>query len=131
MAKLSVSRLFEAAPVLESFAKAKIEGMEGFVSYLSDFSENTIRALRGRLTMPDNFLYEEKIVSVKSGIAESIMLRETIPARVVLIGKSTPFTSPVQSFQWQMNIEGGLDIVVTFTNPPASGNLSVLLSIQY
>ena len=46
MAKLSVSRLFEAAPVLESFAKAKIEGMEGFVSYLSDFSENTIRALR-------------------------------------------------------------------------------------
>jgi hypothetical protein len=131
--KMTVSRLFEAGAVLEAFQKAKIEGIEGFVTFLSDFSENVIRGMRGQLTFRDNMLYAERSVSLQSGVSQRIQLDQSkgLPPRLVWIGKLTPFSAILTGFQWTVNLDGTLEVVCTFSPAPASGRVDVTLCIFF
>jgi len=131
--KLTVSRLFEAGAVLEAFGRAKVEGIEPFVTFLSDFSENVIRGMRGQLTFKDNHLYEEKTVQLVSGVPQEIQLNNarSMPARLVWVGKTTPYTAFITGFQWQMTINGTLEVTAVFSPVPTSGKVEVLLTVFY
>lgn len=131
--KMTVSRLFEAGAVLEAFQKAKIEGIEGFVTFLSDFSENVIRGMRGQLTFRDNMLYAEKSVSLRSGVSQRIQLEQAkgLPPRLVWIGKATPFSAILTGFQWTISLDGSLEVYCTFSPAPSSGAVDVTLCIFF
>jgi hypothetical protein len=133
--KLTVSRLFEAGAVLEAFQKAKIEGIEGFVTFLSDFSENVIRGLRGQLTFRDNMLYAEKVISLKTGVAQRLAVPQSsnLPPRLVFLGKVTPYSAVVTGFQWTNTLDGQLEVVCTFSPVPTanSGQVEVTLCIFF
>lgn len=130
--KMTVSRLFEAGAVLEAFQKAKIEGIEGFITFLSDFSENVIRGMRGQLTFRDNMLYAERSVSLKSGVSQKIALDQSkLPPRLVWIGKATPFSAILTGFQWTVTLDGSLEVVATFSPAPASGSIDATLCIFF
>lgn len=131
--KMTVSRLFEAGAVLEAFQKAKIEGIEGFVTFLSDFSENVIRGMRGQLTFRDNMLYVEKSVSLRSGVSQRIQLDQAkgLPPRLVWIGKATPFSAILTGFQWTVTLDGSLEVIATFSPAPSSGAIDVTLCIFF
>lgn len=135
MAKLSISRIFEASAVIESFKQAKVEGVEGFIEYLSDLSDNVIRALRGQLTITDNMFAEERQLNFKTGVQQSLGLQKSANGKFnpkyVRVGKVIPFTAQVISLQWQMNMEGTMDIIVNFTGLPAAEEATVFLVIDY
>lgn len=130
--KMTVSRMFEAGRVLEAFKQAKIEGIEGFVTFLSDFSENVIRGMRGQLTFKDNHSYEERTVELESGVPLSIRLNKTQQAALVFIGKTVPYGFFPTSWGWSMNLDGTLSVTVNF--PPVTvgnGKLTATLAIFY
>lgn len=129
--KMTVSRLFEAGAVLDAFQKAKVEGIEGFVTFLSDFSENVIRGMRGQLTFLDNFFYEERTVDLLPGISQALRLSKARQARLVLVGKSTPFANPITSWNWQMRLDGQLEVAANFMPPADTGKISVTFCIFY
>lgn len=131
--KLTISRLFEAGAVLEAFSRAKVEGIEPFITYLSDFSENVIRGLRGQLTFDDNLLFQEKVIQLESGVSQRLALNQKngLPARRVWLSKVTPFASFVTGFQWQMTLDGELEVIATFSPAPASGKVEVTLAIFF
>lgn len=131
--KMTVSRLFEAGAVLQAFSRAKVEGMESFVTFVSDFSENVIRGLRGQLTFRDNHLYQEKTLTLESGVSQLIGLQQQsgLQPRMVWIAKATPFTAYITGFQWQMNLTGELEVKATFSPAPASGRIEVMLAIFF
>lgn len=131
MAKLTVSRLFEAGRVLKAFQDAKIDNVESFITFLSDFSENVIRALRGQLTFKDNFLFEERTVQLSSGVAQSMGLSKSQQPVSVQVQKVTPFSAIPTGFQWQMTLDGQLQVLMTFSPAPASGKVDVSLAIHY
>jgi hypothetical protein len=135
MAKLNLSRAFEAGRVIEAFAKAKIEGIEDFPTYLADLSENVIRALRGQLTLRDNFLSEERDVTLSTGIAQSLQLQLNqsgrLTPRSILIGRVSPVTAFVTGFQWELRMDGSLSVIANFAPVPASGKVTVSLIILY
>lgn len=131
MAKLGISRLFEAGAVLEAFQRAKIDGIEGFITYLSDFSETVIRALNGQLTFKDNFLSEERTVQLQTGISQTMTLKKALQPTSVQVQKVAPFTAIPTGFQWQMNIRGELEVLMNFAPAPTGGNVTVSLQIFY
>lgn len=135
MAKINISKTFEAGRVIEAFQKAKIEGLEDFVTYLQDLSDNLIRALRGQLTFRDNMLTEEKEVSLSSGVAQSIQLQQNQSGRLtprgVLLVRASPVTAFITGFQWEMKLDGSLSVIANFAPAPASGKLTVSLIILY
>lgn len=130
--KMTVSRMFEAGRVLEAFRAAKIEGLEGFVEFISDLSENVIRGMRGQLTFKDNHAYEERTVEVESGVPLSIKLGKSQQAHLVMLGKTEPYGFFPTSWGWKMNLDGTLSVTVNF--PPVTvgnGKLTLLLAIFY
>ena len=131
--KMTVSRLFEAGAVLQALSRAKVEGMEAFVTFVSDFSENVIRGLRGQLTFKDNHLYQEKILTLESGVSQTFALSnpQNLPARMIWIAKTTPFTAFITGFQWQMTLSGECEVVANFSPAPASGKVEVMLAIFF
>lgn len=54
MTKISVSRLLDLSATLEGVKKAKVEGLDTFIQYVSDFSDQVITAMRNRLSVSDN-----------------------------------------------------------------------------
>lgn len=132
MAKISISRLFEAAPVIQAFQKAKIEGLESFITFLSDFSEQVIRALRARLTIEENMSSQVNDVALQSGVAQEVYLvNKTIQPRHVFATKCDPFSTQITAFNWQIRMDGNIDVVATFTPAPTSGKITARIVILY
>lgn len=132
MAKISISRLFEAGPVIAAFQKAKIDGLEAFITFLSDFSEQTIRALRAKLTIEDNLASQVNDVELQSGISQEVFVKvKSAVPRHVIVTKSDPFSTQITAFNWQVRLDGNIDVVATFTPAPASGKITARVVILY
>lgn len=132
MAKISISRLFEAGPVIQAFQKAKIEGLEAFITFLSDFSEQVIRALRSRLTIEENMASQVEDVELSSGVSQQVyLLTKAIQPRHVIVTKSSPFSTQITAFNWQIRMDGNIDVVATFTPAPASGKITARIVVLY
>lgn len=132
MAKISISRLFEAGPVIKAFQKANITDLEPFIAFLSDFADATIRALKGRLTFEDNFDCQTNDVELALSAAQTIYTtNKKIAPRHVLPTKCTPFSSQITAFNWQVRQDGNIDVVATFTPVPVSGKVTVRVLVLY
>lgn len=129
--KLNVSRVFEAGRVQDALAKSGVKGLDDFVSYLSDFAENVIRAFGGRITFADNFLYEERTVPLQNGIESLIQLTKSGQPKQVTIAKVTPYESFITTYQWTMKVDGRMAFIANFGPIPSNGKIDVTLSIHY
>ena len=120
MAKLNLTRVFDAGRVIQSFSKAGIGGdLEDFITYLADFTNQIIGAIRKTLTIEDNMDSEVKTVQLPHNVVQKISL--TSPKKVprhIWITKVLPFTNAPLSFTWQMAQDGSLEVLATFTGAP-------------
>jgi len=132
MAKISISRLFEAGPVIQAFQKAKVEGVEPFITFLSDFSEQVIRALRGKLTFEENFASQVDNVELRSSQSQIVYTQfKNVVPRHVFVTKSSPYSSLITAFNWQVRQDGNIDVVATFSPAPASGKITATILTFY
>jgi len=112
--KISVTRLLDTAKLM---ATKLGQDAPGFISYISEFCEQTIRALRNGLTFADNFLGEQKTVSLLHGIAQVVSSKQRvigiIPIRVV------SQTHGLSSFGWYYDDQGELTVKISYDADPA------------
>lgn len=121
MTKLNLTRVFDSGRVIQTFAKAGIGDLEDFITYLYDFSNQMIGAIRKTLTIEDNLDSDVKILDLKNGVSQEISLSnpKKIPNHC-WISKVTPFENSPLSFNWQMTKDGTLEVKATFTDSPTT-----------
>lgn len=119
--KINVSKLFDANKVIEAFIAAKIEGIEDFVTNLSDLSDQVLRALRQRLTLADNIDCETKVLAMTSGVSVKYLPPEpTRRVKHIVPSRSSNFANPVLSTSWRYTTGGEIEILCTFPFSPAT-----------
>lgn len=131
MAKLNLTRVFDAGRVIQSLSKIGAGDLEDFITYLADFTNQIIGAIRKTLTVEDNMDSEVKTVDLKSSVSLKIALAnpKKIPKHV-FITRVIPFANPASSFSWQMAQDGSLEVKAVFVGSP-SINVATTLIILF
>ncbi len=114
MAKFTVTRLLETARYLQTDVGRQLSD---FLTYMAEFVEQTVRALRSGLTFADNFDCQVKPVSVKHGVAQVISASKTIVGIIPIRVLST--TTGLDAFAWYYDDQGIPTIKASFTGAPA------------
>jgi hypothetical protein len=131
VAKLNLTRVFDAGRVIQSLSKVGAGDLEDFITYLADFTNQIIGAIRKTLTIEDNLDSEIRTIDLRSGVSQSITLLngKKVPKHV-FITKTVPFDAPATSFGWQMAQDGTLQVKAIFLGSP-SGNIATTLVILF
>lgn len=129
MAKITISRLFEVSAYLQTEAGSQLKDA---LTYLSEFVEVTVRALRNGLTFQDNFAATLRNVSLVSG-TETVVLPNTEKRRVTMIMVRQVIDDTnyiVSGFGWRYNAAGDVVVTADFKGTPLSP-VSVQLAILF
>lgn len=130
MTKISVSRLMDLSATLEGVKKAKVEGLDTFIQYVSDFSDQVITAMRNRLSVSDNLDALERTVTLKNGIAQKVENDAARTPKHVLCTQVRPFANSLATFNWELDSEQQIRVKATFDPVPAD-TVTVKLIILY
>lgn len=119
--KLNLSKIFDPDSIIKIFANAKIEGVNDFVTGISDLSDKVIALLRGNVSIADNIDCQEKDVDLihnKLLVMQNPSTSKTV--RHIAHTRAIPFDNPVTAFAWQYNAKGNIEIKAQFTGAPSS-----------
>lgn len=124
MAKLSITRLFEVSRFMSTEAGQQLHDL---IVYLSDFAEQTLRALRNGLTFGDNFNCEIVTATLQHEVPQAISAK----AKPILIfANAVSSTTAVTGLVNYVNSQGNLIVTPTFKGAP-TGQISVVLVLVY
>lgn len=119
--KLSLGRTFDTGQVLQALSKAGVKGIDDFITYLQDFSTQTINALRSTLTFEDNFNCLVKTIELTSAVSQTIQLpNQKKSVRHIIPTQSVPFANAVTQFNWQITDTGLLEVKASFAGSPTA-----------
>ena len=125
MAKLSISRIFDTGKFLKTEAGQQLEGV---ITYLAEFAEQSLRAIRNGLTFQDNFDCEVKTVSLIHGTEQVISTSKQVTG--VLVTRVVSSVYGFDSISWYIGNNGSLVVKVNFSNsPPAGTELDIVLIV--
>jgi hypothetical protein len=116
MAKLSVTRLFDATKVLSTKAG---EELADLIDYVNTTTSEIIRALRNGLTFSDNFACITPTVSLKHDTEQVISTDGKTPVNV-LVGKVGVAKFSVDRFGWYINSSNQLVCKIFYSPVPSS-----------
>lgn len=123
MAKLSITRFLETSRFLATDAGKQLNDL---IIYLSDFAEQTLRALRNGLTFQDNFNCQISAATLKHNVPQVI----SSPRRpFAILHSTTSSTTAISSLVWFMNDQGQLTVIPEFKGAPADQQSVVLVLI--
>ena len=114
MSKITIANVFEISKSLAT--KAGAELIEP-LSFLSEFGEQALRALRQGLNFRDNFDGQFKVVSLFNGVDQIVSVNKT-PVDI-WVTRAFTNTSFVTSFGWYINDSTQLVVNASFTGSPA------------
>lgn len=121
--KITVTRLLEATKYLAtSFGQEAPD----FFTYMSDFVDNAVRALRNGLTIADNFDATLKTLSVTHNTAQVITLPSGKTAVGIIPLRLVSTTYGIDSFAWYYDERGRLTVKVGITSAPSDAQQVVL-----
>ena len=114
---------------MAAFKKAGIQGVEDFVSYLADATEQLIQSVKNGLSIEDNINGSVKTLTLKHEVATAVSV--PVPKKTVLHMFPTfvsDFNSPIESFSWQYTSDGNLEVMASFRGAPTRGlNVRVVM----
>lgn len=126
--KLTIGKLLESSRYLATEVGQQIPD---FFVFMSDLTDQVVRALRNGLTFQDNFDAEIRTTSVTHNTAQVVVPRKPgaavqgiIPLRLV------SQTHGIDSFAWYYDPQGRLTIRVGITSAPANP-IQITLAILY
>jgi hypothetical protein len=111
MARLTINRILETSKYLATDAGQQLADL---ITYIGDFAEQTIRALRQGLTFADNVKCQMPTVAVTSAVATLVNLDGKTPIGVWPI-RMTGSASGYDAFAWAIDDQGRLTVTVTTT----------------
>jgi hypothetical protein len=113
--KLTITRVLETAKVLATEAGQEIGD---FISYMAEFVDQVVRALRNGLTFKDNFDCEVRLVSLLHNTAQIVSSTRTvtgiIPVRLVRQDLM------LRDFGWYYDDNGRLTVKASFDADPGN-----------
>jgi hypothetical protein len=113
--KLTITRVLETAKVLATEAGQQIGD---FISYMAEFVDQVVRALRNGLTFKDNFDCEVRLVSLLHNTAQIVSSTRTvtgiIPVRLVRQDLM------LRDFGWYYDDNGRLTVKASFDADPGN-----------
>ncbi len=119
MTKINLNRQFETSRYLNTQAGQELQDA---LTYLSQFAEITLRALRGgvgSLTYLDNFDCQTKTVGLMTGVEQIILLQPTRRISEVRLRQAVDQTYYViESFGWKYDNTGNVVVKANFAGPP-------------
>lgn len=125
MSKITIANVFEISKALATKAG---EELTEPLRFLSDFGEQSLRALRGGLNFRDNFDGEFKSVSLTNGIDQIVSVKKSPvdiwPTRVITTSNF------ITKFGWYINNDTQLVVNATFDGSPTDA-LEVRLAILF
>lgn len=128
MTLIQVPKIFDVSLL----SRSKILGdIQPLVDYLSQFTENIVRALQNGIAVADNLDSLVKTVSLSSGTATIIGLPSSRVPIGVLVLKQTTTTNPITSFVWQMTDSAQLQVTATFLTSNSTAPSAVTLMILF
>lgn len=131
MAKIGIQRIFDVGRILTSFQKSGIDG-EDFITYVSELATTLVSALQGKLTLEENLNSEILEVTLQDVTSQTVLIKDKRKTpKHVFPTKSTPFSSRIQSFNWQIIGNGDIQVIADFNSVPSNGKVTVQLVILY
>ncbi len=120
MSKLSIARLQDITSLVNGLTKAGVEGADAFVTFVTDFSDQIISALRNRLTIEENLSSTVKDVTLSEATNQVISFDKKLTPKHVFATKCRPFSTAVTAFNWEMTQSGDLRVRASFLNAPTT-----------
>lgn len=127
MAKLSINSFLELSKLLKTEAGQQLQEA---LQYLNDISDQTLRALRQGLTVPDNFKALTVTVSLKDNVAQVINYDKLQQPYEVRVTRTVSTQYGYQSMLWYFAPNGDLTVKVGFTGGPTDP-VETVLTIYY
>lgn len=124
--KLNIPRIFEKSKLLASEVGSQIQD---FVDFMTDFSEQTTRALRNQLTFADNMDAIVSEVTVTHQVETVVYTNNKTPMGIYIL-KVGHKDYAVDAFRWYVDDQNQTKIWVKFTTLPAT-SLNVRLVIHF
>lgn len=113
--KLTITRVLETAKVMATEAGQQLTE---FISYMAEFVDQVVRALRNGLTFKDNFDCEVRTVSLLHDTAQVVSstrkVTGIIPVRLVAQGLM------LRDFGWYYDDNGQLTVKAAFDADPGN-----------
>ena len=125
MSKITIANVFEISKALATEAG---EQLQTPLSFLSEFGEQSLRALRNGLNFRDNFDGEFKTVELLTGVDQIVSVTKT-PVDIWVTRTFTK-TAFVASFGWYLNDESQLVVNASFVGAPTAA-IQVRLAIVF
>lgn len=129
--KISTSRLFDTQKIIDAFKAAKVEGIDDFVTNLSDLSDQIVRILRNRVSLQDNVDCVVKEIELQHNVSlalgnpsEKRTIQHIVPSR------SSSFDNPVSAIAWEYSGDGSIKLKAQLLGAP-TGKVKVTLIMYY
>ena len=121
--RLSISKLFDTAKVLDIFRGQNMEGLDEFVTSITELSEKIITALRNNISLADNIDCEVREIFLTHNVTAAASpspsnRRKTV--RAIIPCYSSSFDNPITSFAWQYDSAGSIRIRAKFDGDPTA-----------
>ena len=124
--KLNIPRIFEKSKLLTTEVGQQITD---FVDFMTDFSEQTVRAFRNQLTIADNMDAIISEISVAHEVETTVYTGGKIPMGVQVLKVSNKDYA-VSAFRWYVDDSNQTKIWVSMTPAPTI-NVTVKLVIYF
>ena len=123
--KISSAKLLDSAKLMATKIGREIPD---FFTFVTEFTEQTIRALRNGLTFEDIFLCQQKTISLLHGQAQSVQTDQKVIGIIPL--RLVSQTYLIRDFGWYYDDQGKLTVKANFDSDPGQA-LNVVIVLLF
>lgn len=125
--RLAIGRLLETSKLINTKAGAELAD---FITYMSDFAEQVIRALSNGITFGDNVNAKVVKASLRHNVEQVLNTDGKSPIGIIPI-RTHSSTTGIDQFSWYFNSTGLPVVKVALVGSPSAVTTDVSLVILY
>lgn len=123
--KLTITRILETARALTTDAGQQLSD---FITYMAEFVDQTVRALRNGLTFSDNFDCQVRTVSLLHDTAQIVSSTRKVTG--IIPTRAVEMNLMIAEFGWWYNDAGNLVVKASFDSDPGKA-IDVLIVMLF